>query len=125
MTVLCIFAMHDPSVLKKLEDWLTKMKWTTLATWINTNRHRTIGIVYALTAAYTTMPQNKAIMAGITAATAIYTLPAATYALEYIGLVVGVMWFMRTSSPKIRVSIIIFYGVLFSMQVWGMQLLEQ
>lgn len=113
------FAWSNAGLLKQIVAFITKLGIKTLADWVSGHGNKALGIAYCMATLYMLAPARDATMAILTSSAIIYYLKTPDKPYDYIGLVFGVSWFLRTQSRKIRLGIVACYACLYAWEVWG------
>lgn len=107
-------------------DWLvsivTKLKLTTLASWIKSNHEKSSAIIYVILLSFTVLPSNLSLFYSIVGIALIYYLNKLTI-LSYIILLFFLIWFARTRSSRIKLFIFIVFIFTFASGWWGEEVL--
>lgn len=103
-------------------NWLitiiTKLKLTTLASWIHNNHEKSSAIIYVILLSFTVLPSNLSLFYSIVGIALIYYLNKLTI-LSYIILVFFLIWFARTRSSRIKLFIFVVFIFTFASGWWG------
>lgn len=97
----------------------------TLATWMTNHVDQSAAMMYAAAACMSSLPNATAMAGAIISSASIYLLKPSTDKFEYLLLVFGVVWAMRTRSQRIRFFIAALFVFLFVYKLWGQQLFKK